>query len=72
MVQNQGNRCKKWNSRSKFKGVVWIPERRKWEAVGDSSRNKHMGVFKTEEEAAAAYNAYAIKKYGEFALLNPL
>lgn len=35
-----------------------------------NKKNKHIGYFKTEKEAAIAYNNYAKEMLGEFAFLN--
>lgn len=56
---------------SKFKGVSWIKRRRKWrvqlEAKGVS---RFIGEFKSELEAALAYDDAAYKLRGEYAYLN--
>jgi hypothetical protein len=55
---------------SKFKGVCW-DTRGKWRArITQSKKNKHLGYFTDEIEAAKAYNKAALKHFGEFAYLN--
>jgi len=70
--QNMCNR-KKFScaSSSKYKGVSWHKGKRKWEAtIGLKGRNIHLGRFKSEIEAAKAYDAAAREYHGEFAYLN--
>lgn len=73
--QNQMNR-KVSRGESKFKGVVWQARkycRGAWRAVIiKDGVVKYLGSFKTDREAAAAYNAAAIELYGAFATLNDL
>lgn len=53
---------------SRFKGVCWDKSRGLWRAtIKDGG---YIGRFKTEEEAARAYDARAIEMHGEFAYLN--
>ncbi len=54
---------------SKFRGVCLSsrPQKKKWRAY---CGRKHLGYFKTEEEAARAFDTAALKQYGEFAPLN--
>ena len=52
--QNQRNRKKKPNCSSKYIGVT--KNGKKWKVViRIGSKNKYLGLFKTEEEAAEAY-----------------
>lgn len=52
---------------SKFNGVSWHKRDKRWYAT---ISRQHLGCFKSEIEAAKAYD-YAVKKqYGEFATLN--
>jgi hypothetical protein len=66
--QNCGNSRININNTSGFKGVTWRPNNRKWEAslkTGDGSR--YLGLFRTPEEAYAAYLEAAKHHFGEFA-----
>jgi hypothetical protein len=55
---------------SRFKGVVRRPSGR-WRAQTTASGSAvYLGTYETEEAAAAAYNAHARARYGEFARLN--
>lgn len=61
-----GNTCS-----SKFKGVDWNKERQRWRArISYEGGDIHLGRFKTEKEAANAYNKTAIKLFGPFAKIN--
>lgn len=68
--QNLINRKSKTGSTSKYLGVnkKW----RKWEAKIKPGGQKivYLGLFKTEIEAALAYNEAATRLHGEFANLN--
>ncbi len=71
-VQNATNRSKfKGNRTSKYKGVYRGTH--SWRAEIQANKKRHnLGSFKTEVEAALAYNAAAIIHHGEFALLNQI
>lgn len=57
------------DSKSKYKGVS--RSGRGWRAtIGVRGVTVHLGVFGTEEQAAAAYDQKAAEHYGEFAKLN--
>lgn len=55
---------------SKFKGVCWSGRERKWRATIRHHRHITIGYFASEKEAAKAYDAMAIKSFGEYAWLN--
>lgn len=65
-----------WNTRSRpgtsrFKGVSWEPRRSRWrvQIVADG-RSRHVGTFRSEDEAASAYDEAARESFGPYAALN--
>lgn len=58
-------------SASAFKGVGWDSARGRWRAHAKiDGRNRFLGRFDSEVEAARAYDAVAVVAWGEFAFLN--
>lgn len=58
---------------SRFKGVSFYKRDGTWEAyLKLNYKRRRMGYFKTEIEAAIAYNEEAKKVFGEFAVLNEI
>jgi len=54
---------------SGYKGVSRCGK--KWRAyIVKNNKQKHIGIFKTKEEAAKAYNQEALRLFGEFAKIN--
>lgn len=73
--QNQGNVCKHRGGEmaSKYKGVQFHKRINRFTASGRSySKSVYLGCFKSEIDAARAYNEWAKKYFGEFACLNPV
>ena len=71
--QNRANIGLPVNSTSGHKGVTWDAATQKWRArIGVDGSRIHLGLFDFVIEAARAYNAAAIKHFGEFACLNPV
>ncbi len=70
--QNQWNKSPKKNGKQKYKGVrKGSPNR--WRAyIEVSGQMMNIGSFKTEIDAATAYNFYAEKYHGEYAKLNTI
>jgi len=70
-AQNQHNRRGKQNGTSIYKGVCWDIRRKRWSAsICINYKQKTIGRFKTEIEAAKAYNEAAKRCFGEYASLN--
>jgi hypothetical protein len=70
-AQNQMNKKKQIDNTSGYKGVSWHKQKNKWIAkIQVVNRQKHLGCFTDMIEAAKAYDAAAIKYFGEFAVLN--
>lgn len=66
---NLGNRRKAGLQKtSLFKGVCWSDLCNGWRAT--FSKDMHLGVFDSEEEAAQAYDEAARQQFGDFAQLN--
>lgn len=73
-LQNQYNQKKhKGNRHSQYKGVTFRKELKSkpWEAfIYKEAKHKRLGYFRTELEAAKAYDIAAKQAYGDFAKLN--
>lgn len=71
--QNMWNRKAVTGSASKYKGVDWYAASGSWRAyIKIDGKQKHLGCYKSEDDAARAYNKAAIELHGEFARLNPV
>jgi len=71
--QNSRHKLKCKSSSSQYKGVSWAKKDKKWRAVCCvDGKNIHLGLFKTEEEGAKAYNDFVISKGLDFAILNEI
>lgn len=69
-AQNQANQ-RRTRGRSKFKGVTWDSIMNRWAArIYPAGKSKRLGRFKTEIEAAKAYDAAAVEVWGEYAATN--
>lgn len=71
--QNQMNRRLRTllGKSSQYKGVYWRPARRRWVSeITAKGEHFRLGSFKTERDAAVAYNRKAEALFGPFARLN--
>lgn len=69
--QNNTNKKSSKNSTSSFLGVSYHKSRNNWRAtIFKDYKQIHLGSFKTEIEAAKAYDKHALEIHGEFANLN--
>jgi len=56
---------------SKYKGVCWDKNRKKWKAeIAQSYKRIHIGRYDSEVVAAKAYDAKAVELFGEYARTN--
>lgn len=83
-TRNQNSQNNKGSSKKyKYKGIYYVKplfinkgirnrnSMRRWAArIRIKGKYKHIGVFFTMEEAAIAYNKYALISFGEYASLN--
>lgn len=70
-AENNINRPAHNQSTSKYKGVYWYKERGKWKAqICVNKKNRSLGYFECEREAALAYNKAAKLAHGSRARLN--
>lgn len=69
--QKRNQRVRLGPKSSRFKGVGWHTQRLKWRAyIVVDGRQKSLGLYLSEEDAALAYNRAALEVFGEFAHLN--
>ncbi len=70
LQQNQFNR-RLQGGKSKYKGVVWHKGAKKWQAqIRFNSKEIYLGLFRSEVDAAKAYDKAAKKLFGEFVRTN--
>jgi hypothetical protein len=71
--QNQSNRIKKAEASSKYKGVSYAGDHKKWRSyIYFNNKTYFLGYFSDELMAAESYNNAAIEFFGDFAYLNPI
>jgi len=71
--ENNRNASLRKDNLCKFKGVSFNISSKKYRArIKFNKKNIHLGCFQNIIEAAAAYNAAALKYFGEFAKLNQI
>lgn len=71
--QNSMNSDRSRTNSSGHRGVYWRENRQKWHAqIRIKNKQTFIGYFDFIIDAAKAYNDYAIKYHGEFAVLNQI
>ncbi len=69
--ENSANQKRMRGGSSKYKGVTFCKTRNKWVAkIMKNYKTVFIGRYKTEENAALAYNKKAVELFGEFAFIN--
>jgi len=67
-TENHANSKIYKNNKCGVKGVHWNAQSNKWRVqIRVGGKTRHVGLFKTKEDAAASYLAAAIAVFGEFA-----
>ncbi len=70
-AENSANQRSTRTGSSKYRGVSRYRDGKRWVAqIKRLYKNKHIGLFMSEKQAALAYNRVAEELYGEFARLN--
>jgi HNH endonuclease/AP2 domain len=70
---NSHNKTKTKNSSSKYYGVRWFARDKKWLAyITKDHKQYNLGTYKSEIDAARAYNVKAKELYGDYANLNDI
>jgi hypothetical protein len=71
LAQNNRNCGSSKGASSRYKGVSWRKDTKKWEAMIRFNKKMYrLGTFKNEIDAARAYDKKAASLFGEFAYLN--
>ncbi len=71
LAQNNRNCGASKGASSRYKGVSWRKDTKKWEAMIRFNKKMYrLGTFKNEIDAARAYDKKAAQLHGEFAYLN--
>lgn len=72
-LENSMNRNPYEGRTSKYKGVHYDKESKKWRAsIRLNGKLSNIGRFTTQEAAAKAYDEYAARMFGDFAVLNSI
>lgn len=76
-LSNKGNHSRwsrpSYKSISKYKGVTWRKNRKKWVAfIKVDEKSKYLGSYKSEDEAAIAYNNAVMEYWGGNGYLNKI
>ena len=70
-AENQYNRRKIKATASVYKGIGWHKRDKIWYArIKQNQMTEHIGYYKSEIDAAKAYDAKALELFGEFAYTN--
>ncbi len=70
-IQNNQNRRKRSGCTSQYKGVSWYKTKKRYiAAITYNKKRIKLGYFKSEYDAAKAYDEAALKYFGPFAKLN--
>jgi len=68
---SQCNRGRQKSNTSGFKGVHWSKQHHSWCSRGTfAGKRFYLGMHRTAESAARAYDAWALATQGEFAVIN--
>lgn len=69
--QNIANSKKRSTNQTGYKGVSKLPKYNQWRAViRRGGKQVHLGYFRSDVDAAKAYDSAASELYGSFAKLN--